>query len=276
MHIFSFLKGSFIIKLIIRRLYIEFVLEIHKILIMKNHFLRQMIFVLILTSTMVACTKEDHSNGLAPSQARNNSLYIFNTKNSSLNANALRDDLNSLLIRPLTSDERQILNATVEAEKLAKDVMVQLYNNDKSKTIFSDMADSKYTHEEVINILHKVGRTINPVENKPVGAFNSFSMQNKYQDLVNAGIVNYRSALTTGAKVAEEQIVIMENALQQQTITEFKFVYENLLIANRNHLRTFVNELKVLRVDYTPQYLSQNKYQDIIRQSMEDGPVLKR
>jgi len=51
-------------------------------------------------------------------------------------------------------------------------------------------------------------------------------------------------------------------------------VYENLLKGSRNHLRAFASTLERYGVTYTPQFLSQEEYEEIVGSPMETGTAL--
>ncbi len=51
---------------------------------------------------------------------------------------------------------------------------------------------------------------------------------------------------------------------------DIRVVYENLLKGSRNHLRAFVNNLAMLGITHTPQYMNPSDYQAIINSPTEN------
>lgn len=50
-------------------------------------------------------------------------------------------------------------------------------------------------------------------------------------------------------------------------------VYENLSKGSRNHLRAFVSQIESNNVEYEPQYISQELYDQILSSNQERGTV---
>jgi hypothetical protein len=71
-------------------------------------------------------------------------------------------------------------------------------------------------------------------------------------------------ALKVGAAIEEIDILDIK---QYITITDewmIKRVYNNLLDGSENHLRAFVKELSMQGVNYQPQYLDEDTFNEII------------
>ena len=52
---------------------------------------------------------------------------------------------------------------------------------------------------------------------------------------------------------------------------DINWVYDNLMRGSRNHLRAFVRNIKAHGEEYLPQYLDQEKFEEIINSDMEKG-----
>ena len=78
-------------------------------------------------------------------------------------------------------------------------------------------------------------------------------------------------ALEVGATIEEVDIVDIQEYLKDVDNEDIKVVYENLLKGSRNHLRAFVSTLERYGVEYKPQFLSPEEYEEIVTSPMERG-----
>ncbi len=72
-------------------------------------------------------------------------------------------------------------------------------------------------------------------------------------------------ALKVGALIEEIDILDLQNELNLHVDNkDITLVYSNLLKGSNNHLRAFVKNLSRQGIDYVPQKLSNETYQDIL------------
>ncbi len=90
------------------------------------------------------------------------------------------------------------------------------------------------------------------------------TLQDLYNDLLAQGSTSVSDALMAGAAIEEIDILDLEEYMAQTDKEDILLVYANLLRGSENHLRAFVNNLERQRVEYTPQYLSEEGYRSIM------------
>ncbi len=104
------------------------------------------------------------------------------------------------------------------------------------------------------------------------GNFSNPDLQALYDDLVAQGSSSEEEALRVGAVIEETDIQDLKDQLEKTDNEDITMVYESLMKRSRNHLRAFANNLERRGIDYTPQVLSQEEYDQIIAGSIERAP----
>ncbi|XLQ20728.1 MAG: DUF2202 domain-containing protein [Candidatus Moraniibacteriota bacterium] len=159
-----------------------------------------------------------------------------------------------------------------EEEKLAHDVYMTLYEKWGQNT-FQNIAKSEQTHTDTVKVLlDKYGIT-DPVVSSEVGVFTAPEMQKLYDDLVAKGNVSLVEALTVGTIVEDLDISDLNKLLAETDNEDIQIAYQNLNKGSRNHLRAYVRQLERNGGEYTPQYISQAEYDEIIAGEQERGSV---
>ena len=77
--------------------------------------------------------------------------------------------------------------------------------------------------------------------------------------------------METGALIEELDIKDLQEYLEVVKNENIKIVFENLLRESRNHLRAFNRQLDNLGVEYTPVYITQEEYDQIVSTPNETG-----
>lgn len=173
----------------------------------------------------------------------------------------------------LTEGELESLLKMKEEEKLARDVYSALYEKWGS-TVFSRISNAENNHMNAIVSLLKYYNLSDTMVSE-VGVFYSAEVQALYNELVADGSVSIEEALKTGALIEEMDIKDLRDAIELTTNTNIIMVFENLERGSRNHLRAFNNQLSALGVVYTPVYISQDDYDQIVNSPVEKGKQYK-
>lgn len=159
-----------------------------------------------------------------------------------------------------------------EEEKLARDVYTSLWEK-WEVNIFNNIADSEQTHTNAVKtILDRYGLE-DPVIDESVGVFTSPILGELYDTLVTQGSSSLMDALIVGATVEDLDINDLNDLLNKTDNTDIIRVYKNLNKGSRNHLRAFVAQIENLGGDYSPQYISQELYDQILSSEQERGLV---
>jgi hypothetical protein len=171
-------------------------------------------------------------------------------------------------------DEEEAIDLTFmrEEEKLARDVYLSFYEDYETK-IFRQIARAEKTHMRAVLYHLRKYELEDPAAGYPIGVFSNPDLQELYYQLVNTGSDGIGSALWVGARVEEIDISDLYAALERTDNEDLATLYQNLLKGSRNHLRAFHKKLTRLGIVYTPDYISQELYDEIVTSPKERGVV---
>ncbi len=189
-----------------------------------------------------------------------------------VSVSAIQSQISQYPAEQLTKEEKNGILYMREEEKLARDVYRTLYQK-WGLQIFSNIARSEQTHMDAVKLLIDKYGLEDPAAGKGVGEFTNATLQKLYNRLVELGSKSEVDALKVGAMIEEIDILDLQKHIAETNKQDIKLVYENLMKGSRNHLRAFVSMLEKYGVTYTPQYLSEEEYNQIIQSSMERGPA---
>jgi hypothetical protein len=221
-------------------------------------------FMVSLLPIIGACTKE--SNDINP-------LGVGNVMDVSADGTSvlLQAKLGLVLTENLSfsESELEILLHMKEEEKLARDVYLALYEKWGSQ-VFSNISKAEDTHmNAVVLLLQNYGEEY--TEEEEEGKFSIPDFQELYGELTAKGSESLGEAFKIGALIEELDINDLEKYLSEIENENIKFVFENLLRGSRNHLRAFNRQLTRLGLNYTPVYISQEQYDNIVNSANETG-----
>lgn len=189
-------------------------------------------------------------------------LTVNDNYTSELNESALGQALAGQPSGELTGQEIEGLLFMAEEEKLAGDVYLAL-NEKWNLRVFDNIDRAEQTHEAAVKTL--LERYSLPDPTKGAGEFSNETLQGLYDDLVSRGSASVKDALQVGAAIEEIDILDLEERMAQTDREDILLVYANLKRGSENHLRAFVNNLQRQGFEYSPEYLSQEEYDGIIR-----------
>lgn len=180
------------------------------------------------------------------------------------NAESHATVLESLPIEDLSLAEQEALEFMIEEEKLARDVYTALYEKWNLRT-FANIAESEQQHmDSVASLLERYDIAIPATVDKP-GEFNNQELQALYEDLTEQGTASMEGALTVGATIEDVDIADLERLLDEEIDNQdITMIYENLIKGSENHMRAFVGQLERFGGSYEPQYLSEDRYGEIV------------
>jgi len=170
----------------------------------------------------------------------------------------------------LTAFEKETLVYTREEEKMARDIYTAMLSK-WNINIFSNISASEQKHMDAIQTLLTAYNLQDPVGNKGPGVFTNMEIQKLYNDLVAKGNNSETDAIIVGLTIEDMDIYDLQEALKQIQQQDIKTVYGNLLRASRNHMREFYTQLQNRGGTYTPQFLTQQEYNDIVNSPKEQG-----
>lgn len=170
-----------------------------------------------------------------------------------------------------TSEEITSLLKMKAEEKLAHDVYTVLYKKYDSQ-VFLRISNAENNHLNAILLLLKYYGIKLTGE---VGVFEDNNFQTLYNELIAKSSLSIEEAYKTGALIEEMDIKDLNEALNIVTNENIRLVYEILVKGSRNHLRAFNRQLTSLGLDYTPTYLTQDDFNQIVNSSIEKGNQYK-
>ncbi len=227
------------------------------------------LFTSFLTIGMIACEKSD----TLQDDILNNDVEII-----SVNADGSTSFLTNNLCpvfdttAELSADEIEFLYAVREDEKLARDVYTQFLTKFNLKT-FSNIAKAEATHISAVEKLFYFYSIAYPAVG-PVGEFNDSSRKAYYDNLINRGTTALEAFKAT-AYLEEKDIADYTTVLVNIQNPNIKMVIENLIKGSMNHLKASVRQIEVLGGTYTPSFLTQEKYNEILNSNFTKGNQFK-
>lgn len=142
----------------------------------------------------------------------------------------------------LTADQKHVLAAMAEEEKLAGD-LYRAFADTYDAVIFSRIAASEDQHlASVRGLLDRYG-VADPTKELPAGQFATPATQKLYDDLLAKGMTDQRSALEVGRQVEKTDIADLTEAAKGVTAGDVTQVYQHLLRASQQHLDAFESRL---------------------------------
>ena len=178
-----------------------------------------------------------------------------------------RTHQNVLLTMPsgaLSEEEKEALLYMREEEKLARDVYLTLYQR-YGLMILANISESEQNHMDRVKMLIDRYGLEDPVKNEEeIGSFTNPQMAALYNDLVERGSTSEIEALKVGALIEDLDIHDLEEKLALTDKEDLQIVFKNLKSGSHNHLRAFVRALSAYGESYTPQYISQEEFEEIV------------
>jgi hypothetical protein len=113
-----------------------------------------------------------------------------------------------------------------------------------------------------------------PSANKAIGEFTNPDFTELYNQLVLEGSKSITDGLKIGATVEDLDISDLQKLITTVNNADILTVYNNLEKGSRNHIRSFTRLLNRNGVTYTPSYISQAQYIEIINSPSENGTQL--
>jgi len=157
-----------------------------------------------------------------------------------------------------------------EEEKLARDTYLTLYGI-WGTDIFQTIAVSEQNHMDAVGGLLDKYNLDDPASPE-IGVFQNEFLQAKFYELVAWGEQSAADALLVGCFIEEIDLVDLATRMAQIDNRDILSVFQNLTDGSENHLRAFVARYESLTGEtYTPVFLDQNTYQQIINGDSGSG-----
>ncbi len=217
---------------------------------------------LILSSMFLATALT--ISGCVATNEDNNTTVETNSSISSENGNNTQLTFEN----NLSEAEIKSLLFVREEEKLARDVYLTLNKIwSSSVKVFSNILISEQTHIDSVKNLLKIYNLTDPVtesQDANLGIFQNQELQELYNSLIAKGEKSIVDALQVGATVEDYDIFDIEEHMKNIDNLDILAVFDNLVKGSENHLRAFIKNLTNINGNYTPSYISQERYKLIL------------
>lgn len=171
----------------------------------------------------------------------------------------------------LSDAEQKTVIHMREEEKMARDVYDEFLAQYPTLTFFSNISGSEQKHMDAVLILLNTYNLTDPVGTNAPGVFTSAEIQTLYNTLLTKGQAGELDAITVGMTIEDMDIYDLQLAIDEATQQDMINTYSNLLNASKNHMREFYAQLKARGVTYTPQYITQALYNEIVSTPKQHG-----
>jgi len=191
--------------------------------------------------------------------------YQYGKQQNSQEKQQVESYIQTLPKQQLSQEEINSLIHMRQEEKLARDVYLTLYNKWHLQ-IFKNIANSEEWHMQMVKFLLDKYNLPDPVEEikDEIGKFKDPKLTELYNKLATQGEKSEKDALTVGATIEDLDIKDLEDGIKETDNEDIKFVYQKLKEGSENHLRAFMRQLRNNGWNYTPQYISQEEFEQIL------------
>lgn len=189
------------------------------------------------------------------------------TEEVTLASVSVETTLSEVCVLPVTDSlsetDRSGLLLMREEEKLAGDVYRFFYSQFKYP-VFNNISRSETAHSNAVLYLLKSYNIADPSTGVE-GTFTNPEIQELFTSLTTKGSADIVEALKIGAFIEEYDIKDLKHEITATNNSAIIRVYSNLLRGSGFHLKAFTRLLKFKGVIYTPQILSQEEYDAIVK-----------
>ena len=167
----------------------------------------------------------------------------------------------------LPQQEEEDLKFSREEEKLARDVY--LFSYDKyGNAIFNNISKSEQQHMDQVLILLNNYQISDPASSE-MGVFSNQELQDLYNELTTKSNISLIDALEVGAIIEDLDINDLNILESRTTKSDLINVYASLECGSRNHLRSYIGQLELNNVGYSPEFISTADFNEIINSTKE-------
>jgi len=179
--------------------------------------------------------------------------------------------VNAMPVEELSSEEIEALIFVREEELLAHDVYIAM-NDLYHIPVFNNIANSEFIHTTAVKALLEKYNLTDPAAEHVQGVFSNPDIQTLYNALVEQGSASFQDALVVGATIEDVDIFdLITHLAEDVDNTDIIYIFTNLYKGSRNHTRAFYAHLNFQGLTYTPQYISQELYNEIVSTPWEVG-----
>ncbi len=176
---------------------------------------------------------------------------------------------NIIKYKTINDEEKAGLVKMREEEKLAFEVYSFL-DEKWNHQVFNNIKQSESRHGVMVKELLDQYNIKDPYI-KTNGKYANADLQKLYEELITKGSQSIKDAFTVGAIIEDMDIADLDKLIAGTSNKDLLNVYENLNLGSRNHMRAFSRQLEMAKGSYTPSYIAQERYENIINGDHETG-----
>ncbi len=235
----------------------------------------------LISLLMVNCSKSDANSNPITGDAtiENTNIEKALSFDSGIDGTESIEDIieciyecvNSMPVEDLNDGEIETLEYMREEEFLARDVYIKMYEL-YNIPVFNNISNSEFIHSTAMQALLEKYNLPDPGADHEIGIFENEEIQALYDALVEQGSASLQEAIIVGATIEDLDIADLidhiENDVDNQDIG---YALSQLLRGSRNHMRAFGAHLAFHELTYTPQFISQEMYDQIVATGWEVG-----
>ncbi len=137
--------------------------------------------------------------------------------------------------------------------------------------IFKNIAKSELTHTDSVKYLLDLYGLEDPIANLEPGWFSNEAFSTLSRELTEKGYVSPLDALIAGATLEDLDISDLDELLAQVQNPNVYNVFQNLRRGSTNHLRAFIKQIEANGGTYSPKFISESEFEEILSQSQDKG-----
>lgn len=235
----------------------------------------------LLSLAMVNCSKTDATNNpdTGTTVVTNNNFEKALAFDSGIDATESIEDIieciyecvNSMPVEDLSDTEIETLNYVREEEYLARDVYIKMYEL-YNIPVFNNISSSEFIHTTAMLALMEKYNLPDPAADHQVGVFDNQDIQALFDALVEQGSTSLQDAIIVGATIEDVDIADLIHHLENDVDNQdLEYTLSQLWRGSRNHMRAFNAHLGFHGLTYTPQFITQEMYDQIVSTNWEVG-----
>ncbi len=169
--------------------------------------------------------------------------------------------LSAFPLESLSEEEESGILQIREEEKLARDVYT-LLDKKWGLSAFGQIMPSEQKHMDAVAQLINRYDLVDPAQSD-VGRFENAQISALFESLMTKGEQSEMDALQVGMTIEDVDIYDIDEILTRNDNEDIQFVFTNLRRGSVNHLKRFYTDLRAQGGAYTPQYISQELFDQL-------------
>ena len=165
----------------------------------------------------------------------------------------------------LSQSEKQVLNNARQIEKLAHDVNFTLYSKWNIPAFLRKSSAAEMKTQCVKQLINKYDLQ-DPVNDNEIGKYADNNLVKIYNNFVEQGSKTLNDAFIVSAQLQDYLIYNLKQDSTKIDNDDIKLVINNLLNSAQRDLAMTVKRLEKFGITYTPKYISQQEFEQIMSQ----------